>query len=75
MDIKTFNCDNLTSFQMFYSLVMVRGKRRVFIGLFPYEDRASSVAASINWGGFSPEIKQVKQVKQKSRTSKGRIKI
>jgi len=58
-EIKKLNCDNLKSIKNLYSLVMVRGKRRVFIGLFPYRDRAQSVASSLDWEGFKAEINVV----------------
>lgn len=53
------NCDNVKSFKGFYSLVMVRGKRRVFVGLFPHKYRASSIASQLDWDGFKPLITKI----------------
>jgi hypothetical protein len=53
---RVLDCDNLKSFRGFFSLVMIRGKRRVFIGLFPYRYRAESMAGHLDWEGFYPEI-------------------
>ena len=65
------NCYNLKAFSgYFFSLVMVRGKRRVFVGLFPYRDRASSVASSLDWQGFEAEIVKMKSLSGDENTQK-----
>ncbi len=52
-------CDNMKSCRGFFALVMVRGRRRVLVGMFPYQQRASSVAAGLNWDGFHSEITKI----------------
>ena len=64
-------CDNLNTFSgYFFSLVMVRGKRRVFVGLFPYRERAVAVASSLDWQGFKSEVKQIKSLSGIASTQK-----
>jgi hypothetical protein len=54
--------DNLKSWKgVWWELLMIKGKREVLIGRFPYKQRAESIAASLDWGGFSPKIQKVNE--------------
>ena len=41
-----------------FCLTMIRGKRSVFIGLFPSEYRATVVACNLEWCGWTGIIRQ-----------------
>ena len=54
--------DNLKSWKgTWWELSMIRGKREVLIGRFPYKNRAESIASALEWGGFSPKIRRVSE--------------
>ena len=57
---------------MMYSLTMIRGKRSVFIGLFPSQYRARVVEANLEWEPSWKAIIERKEVIYEDPKSPGR---